>query len=445
MNKRKGTYYLSYSVDDTGSENYRVAYATASSPFGPFTAKGTILAKNPALGILATGHSSIIQVPGTDDWYIAYHRFAIPGGNGFHRETTIDRLYFDATGAIVPVIPTLEGIDPLVYTGVLPTAAISNAGTEGWYRAGATLTLSGGANNAKVQYVVGDGAWTTYTEPVTLSAGSYEVRYRAQGDNLIYSPAGSLAVKVDPEAPTSAVDVKTSNAASTVTLSAKDAASGVASISYRLDSAAWQVYSSPFTVTGSHRVEFFATDKAGNVEATQKATAPTGADLTGPTVTETTDPLSPTGQNGWFTDAVNLVIAASDPSGVASREYRIDGGPWRGYVKVTALPVGAITVDCRATDSVGNVSAVQTIKVKSDPYKPTVDAVTDDPTATVTLTGNDKHSGVDRILYQVDDGDWLTYEKPVVVTGVGKHKVWYRAFDLAGNESATSSVKVRIS
>jgi hypothetical protein len=32
-----------------------------------------------------------------------------------------------------------------------------------------------------------------------------------------------------------------------------------------------------------------------------------------------------------------------------------------------------------------------------------------------------------------------------VVTGSGKHKVYYRDFDKAGNESATSSVKVKIS
>ena len=51
-------------------------------------------------------------MPGTDEWYIAYHRFAIPGGDGFHRETTIDRLYFDPAGMITPVIPTLESIDP---------------------------------------------------------------------------------------------------------------------------------------------------------------------------------------------------------------------------------------------------------------------------------------------------------------------------------------------
>ena len=51
-----------------------------------------ILEKDASQGILGTGHSSIVQVPGTDEWYIAYHRFAIPGGDGTHRETTIDRL-----------------------------------------------------------------------------------------------------------------------------------------------------------------------------------------------------------------------------------------------------------------------------------------------------------------------------------------------------------------
>ena len=56
-------------------------------------------------------------MPGTDDWYIAYHRFAIPGGDGMHRETTIDRLSFDADGPIKKVVPTLGGIDPLTYQG----------------------------------------------------------------------------------------------------------------------------------------------------------------------------------------------------------------------------------------------------------------------------------------------------------------------------------------
>jgi hypothetical protein len=54
----------------------------------------------------------MLRVPGTDEWYIAYHRFAIPGGDGMHRETTIDKLNFTRDGAIAPIVPTLEGVAP---------------------------------------------------------------------------------------------------------------------------------------------------------------------------------------------------------------------------------------------------------------------------------------------------------------------------------------------
>ncbi|WP_255951886.1 family 43 glycosylhydrolase [Streptomyces odontomachi] len=112
MVKRGGTYHLTYSIDDTRSEDYRVGYATASSPAGPFTYHGVILKKDTTQGILGTGHDSVIQVPGTDDWYIAYHRFAIPGGDGTHRETVIDKLTFSSDGLMEPVTPTLAGVEP---------------------------------------------------------------------------------------------------------------------------------------------------------------------------------------------------------------------------------------------------------------------------------------------------------------------------------------------
>lgn len=119
--KRKGTYYLMWSENDTRDENYRVAYATGSSPTGPWTKRGVILEKDLSLGIKGTGHHSVVQVPGTDDWYIAYHRFAIPGGDGTHRETTIDKLAFDTDGLIKKVVPTLSSIDPVSGGTTLPT------------------------------------------------------------------------------------------------------------------------------------------------------------------------------------------------------------------------------------------------------------------------------------------------------------------------------------
>jgi glycosyl hydrolase family 43/aBig family protein/concanavalin A-like lectin/glucanase superfamily protein len=115
MTKRNGMYHLTWSIDDTGSENYRVGYAVVSDPLATTVQnKGVILSKRPELGILGTGHHSIVQVPETGEWYIAYHRFGIPGGDGTHRETTIDKLVFGADGTITPVVPTLESVPALV-------------------------------------------------------------------------------------------------------------------------------------------------------------------------------------------------------------------------------------------------------------------------------------------------------------------------------------------
>lgn len=113
VNYRQGLFHMTYSIDDTGSENYRVGYATARDISGPWTYHGLVLQKDVEKGILGTGHNSIVQVPGTDDWYMAYHRFSIPDGSGTRRETTIDRVYFDEeTGLMLPVVPTLESVGP---------------------------------------------------------------------------------------------------------------------------------------------------------------------------------------------------------------------------------------------------------------------------------------------------------------------------------------------
>jgi hypothetical protein len=49
----------------------------------------------------------VVQEPGTDTWHIAYHRFAVPGGNGTNREVTVDRMTFNTDGTIAPIVPTL--------------------------------------------------------------------------------------------------------------------------------------------------------------------------------------------------------------------------------------------------------------------------------------------------------------------------------------------------
>ncbi len=115
---RKGIYYFMWSEDDTRSPNYRVRYGTSTSPTGPLTisADNIVIQKNEAEGIYGTGHNSVIQIPGTDDWYIVYHRFTYPNGikmgsaAGYNREVCIDKLVFGADGSIKQTVPTHKGV-----------------------------------------------------------------------------------------------------------------------------------------------------------------------------------------------------------------------------------------------------------------------------------------------------------------------------------------------
>ncbi|HEY3413094.1 MAG TPA: glycoside hydrolase family 43 protein [Armatimonadota bacterium] len=106
---RKGKYYFMWSEGGWGGPNYRVAYAIADSPLGPFERIGTILQQDPAVATGA-GHNSVLQVPGTDDWYIVYHRRPLGETDGNHRVTCIDKMFFDERGFILPVKITNTGV-----------------------------------------------------------------------------------------------------------------------------------------------------------------------------------------------------------------------------------------------------------------------------------------------------------------------------------------------
>jgi beta-xylosidase len=106
---RNGKYYFMWSEGGWTGPNYSVAYAVADSPFGPFRRVGKVLQQDPTVATGA-GHHSVLNIPGTDEWYIIYHRRPLTETDGNHRETCIDRMYFDAQGQILPVKITTKGI-----------------------------------------------------------------------------------------------------------------------------------------------------------------------------------------------------------------------------------------------------------------------------------------------------------------------------------------------
>lgn len=108
---RNGVYYFMWSVDDTGSPNYHVAYGTSDSPLGHITVADpcTVLIQDPDRKIYGPAHNSVINLPGTDEWRIVYHRINenhLDKEPGIHREVCVDRMEFNPDGTIKPVTPT---------------------------------------------------------------------------------------------------------------------------------------------------------------------------------------------------------------------------------------------------------------------------------------------------------------------------------------------------
>jgi hypothetical protein len=90
MHKYNGKYYFSYSTGDT----HFIAYATGTSPYGPFTYQGVIL--NPVVGW--TNHHSIVEVKGK--WYLFYHDSVLSGDKTHLRTVKVTELKHRPDGTI---------------------------------------------------------------------------------------------------------------------------------------------------------------------------------------------------------------------------------------------------------------------------------------------------------------------------------------------------------
>jgi hypothetical protein len=196
--KRDGLYHFTWSCDDTGSENYRVNYGTSASLYGPITYKYTVLSKDTSKDILGTGHQSFVQIPGKDEYYIAYHRFVTPlgqysSGLGYHRETCIDKVEFGEDGMMKTITPTLEGITtPVIINedNAIKSIEITTVPAKTTYEMGETLDTKGMVVTAEYS----DGSSKTITEGYSLSGFDSET-------------AGTKAVTVTYEGKTATFEV----------------------------------------------------------------------------------------------------------------------------------------------------------------------------------------------------------------------------------------------
>ncbi|WP_432993348.1 family 43 glycosylhydrolase [Dactylosporangium sp. CA-233914] len=174
MFKRNGKYYLMWSEGGWTGPDYSVSYAMSASPTGPFTRLDKVLAQDPAVA-KGSGHNSVVNVPGTDTWYIFYHRRPLSETDGNHRQLAYDRMNFNADGTIQRV--TMRVRDNFADGNALgwKTHGGSWSAVNGRYEAGSSL-----GGKALLDTNFGD---FSYDADVTVTSGGGDAGlvFRATG------------------------------------------------------------------------------------------------------------------------------------------------------------------------------------------------------------------------------------------------------------------------
>ncbi len=334
-----------------------VGNQSSTSTVGPFTITD---------GVAPT--TSISGVPaGWSSTNVTFTLGAVdnPGGTGV--ASTIYRL--NQTGSFVPytgaVAVSAEGTTVVEFASIdratptanqeatkqaiiridkgAPTSSISGADIA-WRSSNATFTLSATDTPnysmvAGIRYRLGASALATYTAPVVISAeGTTDIEYFAVDYAGNRETTRSASVRIDRTNPTVSVVASTTYEQSgVVTITGADALSGGVMVYTSLDGGAFAATPGSAQVittgAGSHTVNYYATDAAGNRTTTAlvtfQVTRQTAVQLTSKTSTlrNTTIPARTT-VKGKLTDA---------GAGVAGKRVVLDYSSYSTFVGMRSV------------------------------------------------------------------------------------------------------------
>ncbi len=367
------------------------------------------------------------------------------------------------------------------------SSGLSGDARSDWHTGTAQATISAGGDNGPftIYYSIDGGQQQSAAAPLTITEstdGSHEIDYYAKNSVGVTGVPQTCFLNVDQTPPATATQGLqassstgwTATSPQTVTLSPSDLTSGMsggaAVTYYRLDGGASQIYGGPFQVSGdgSHTVEYWSVDAAGNVEQhgglNNANVGYVNIDATPPTVSDDAD-------SAWHNSQVAVTVNAADGangSGVASVEYRAQGSStWttvsgaQATISVAAPADGSNdgmhAFDYQATDGAGNTSTIGHCTVKVDTQGPVVttnaDAYWHNSAVTVHLQATDAGSGVAQVSYQPQGAStWTTVPAAQADVAVAaptdglphSYTYHYVATDALGNASAVGSFTVNM-
>ncbi|UCD93130.1 MAG: Ig-like domain repeat protein [Methanobacteriota archaeon] len=460
-------YYSVDNLDNVGSTEFVMMMIDTQTPESNESASGTpgangwFISSVPITLTSSDSTSGVQKIMWRMDGGIwqRYDSFFEVTGEGLH---VLEYYGVDNAGNVEAInsVPILIDITHPTTTDS-PSGAL---GANGWYLSSVEITLrpfdlTSGVNHT--MYSVDGGAWQTYTGSFAVGGdGAHTVEYYSVDEAGNIESTKSVQVSIDTTPPdsngTPSGTIGENNwyvENVTFSLDATDSTSSVQYIQYRIDYGPWLIYNSPFLVSGegSHIIEFYSLDNAGNVEG--KKSIQLKIDSEYPVTQKTI--YGTTVLNGWYTSDVSICLRGIDStSGVQLMQYRIDGGTWQPYsCQISIGGDGIHTLEYYSVDNAGNTEGVVSLQIK-------VDSVAPDTTETVSgtvgmngwyvstlgfsLSATDATSGVELTLYRVDGGAWLNYSGSISITEDGVHRIDFRSFDVAGNVENTNSVYVSI-
>src|SRR5881409_875952 len=365
------------------------------------------------------------------------------------------------TFTIPPSTPSTYAVSPDSVSDITPPvttySASGSSGVNSWYTSSVTVALSATDDSsglAAIHFRTDGGAWQTYASPFTFpSDGSHTIDYYSTDYSGNSELIRTVDVKIDSTAPGSSVQLAGTQAVDgsyinsvDVTLTSTDATSGIQSSQYRVDAGAWRSYASVFPVSrnGTHTVEYYGTDVAGNLETAKSSVVRISGSSFGPPVT-VLQVTGTAGMNGWYISFVNVTLTATSPSGTGIfTMYSVDGGGWTQYAQTFMLPEGRHSLDYQSWDSAGFVEPRARTSIDVDLTPPTLggspSGVQTTPDVTITWTGSDTASGVARYEVSIDGGPTESVGMTTSLSrrwSDGDHTIRVTAYDTAGNQDAT--------
>ena len=324
---------------------------------------------------------------------------------------------------------------------------------------------------ASIMHRVDGGGWGGGSSFTVGGDGHHNVDYFALDNAGNEEVWRHVEVRIDTQAPHTGNDAPPGwrNSDVTVHLSAGDGVGiGVAHTYYNLDGGGWTAGSAVVVAApsnhsndGAHTIQYRSDDLLGHLETASSCEV--RIDTQDPETTDDAD-------GDWHGAPVTVAHTPGDSggSGVASTEYRVDGGSWEGgAVVVVPAPSdgsndGEHTIEYKSDDAAGNheTGRVCPVRIDTTPPETTDDAPAEarEEDVTVTLTAADDPpegregqptSGVAATEYRLDGGDW-TPGTEVVVTAPpdgsndGEHLIEYRSSDDVGNVETAHTGRVLI-